>query len=171
MAILTQAGRTAIAKSIAEQPLHFAWGTGAASWATDTPAEDVSAQALINEVGRRLATSVQYVVPDAEGDVIVPVLSDANGNSVVKRFRLVDYPTPNLYMRFNYEFGDAPNSVIRELAVFVGTQVVAGLPIGQRYFVPAEVADPGLMLTVENLTEPIIRSATARQSFEFVLTI
>lgn len=171
MAILTASGRTAIAQSIAAQPIHFAWGTGAASWATSTPQEGINANQLTNEVGRRVATSVQYVVPDSEGDVIVPVFNDAAGNSVTKRFKLSADPTPHLYMRFNFDFSDASSSTIHELAIFVGTVVADGLPAGQRYFTPSQLTDPGTMLALEHLTEVIIRSPNSRQSFEFVLTI
>ena len=171
MAILTASGRTAIAQSIAAQPIHFAWGTGAASWATATPQENINAVGLTTEVGRRVATGVQYVTPDSTGDVIVPVFNDAAGNAVTKRFALSAVPTPHLYMRFNFDFSDAPSSTIRELAIFVGTVVAAGLPAGQRYFTPAQLSDPGTMLALEHLPEAIIRSPNSRQSFEFVLTI
>ncbi len=171
MAILTTSGRTGIAKSIAAQAIHFAWGTGGAGWGSPPPAENVAASALANEVGRRVATSVQYVVPDNGGDVIVPVFNDTSGGSVERRFAVSLTPTNHLYMRFNFDFSDASASTIREVAIFVGTVVQAGLPAGQKYFIPSEVQDPGTLLALENLREVIQRSPNSRQSFEFVLTI
>ena len=56
-----------------------------------------------------------------------------------------------------------------EQAVFVGTQVAAGLPPGQRLFVPSEIADPGVLLLIEH-SPPIVRQASTRETFEFVLT-
>ena len=177
MAILTTSGRTAIAKAIVAQPLHLAWGTGDPAWDTNSvPAEQLDEVALVQEVGRRTATSVEYVVPDDAGDVVVPVFSDPAPNQVNlppdrRRFRVVNEPTPNLFMRFNFDYDEAPASVIRELAVFVGSVPVEGLPAGQRYFTLSELADRGHMLAMEKLRERIIRSANGRQSFEFVLTI
>lgn len=173
MAILTASGRTAIARAIAAQPLHFAWGTGDPAWDTDgVPPEQIAASELLHELGRRTATSVQFVVPDDEGDVIVPVFNDpASGGNIRRRFAVSAEPTNNLFMRFNFDFEDAPASIIRELAVYVGSVPIEGLPAGQRYFTPAELADKGTLLALENLRERIIRSPNARQSFEFVLTI
>jgi len=171
MAILTLSGRTAIAQAIASQPIHLAWGAGDDSWGSVPPQESIEATALANEVGRRIATSVQYAVPDEDGDVYVPVFNDASGNTVSRRFRVTDHPTNNLYLRFNFDFSDASSSVIRELAVFIGTVTDPSLPAGQKYFTPDQIVDPGIMLAVEHLTESIQRSPNSRQSFEFVLTI
>lgn len=171
MAILTSSGRTAMAMAIVAQQIHFAWGVGEESWDATPVPESVGAIALTNEIGRRLATSAQYVYPDASGDIIVPVFNDTEGNTVERRFTVSDDPTGHIYMRFNFDFGDAPASVIREVAIFIGTVVLAGLPSGQKYFVPAEIADPGTMLALEHLAGAIQRSPTSRQSFEFVLTI
>lgn len=171
MAILTTSGRAAIAKAIASQALHFAWGTGLDEWGELQPPEDVAATSLVAEVGRRTATSVQYVVPDLNGEVIVPVFNDTSGGSVERRFSFSDDPTQHLYMRFNFDFSDASASNIRELAIFVGTVTKPGLPSGQKYFLPQDIEDPGTMLAVENLREVIQRSPNSRQSFEFVLTV
>ena len=172
MAILTATGRVAIAKAIAAQPIHLGWGSGDPDWDTDgVPAEPIAAETLVAEIGRRAATSVQYVTPDDNGEIIVPVFGPAAANAGQRRFAISPTPTNNLFMRFNFNFEDAPASIIRELAVFIGTVPIAGLPPGQLYFTPAEIADAGTMLALEYLRERIIRSPNSRQSFEFVLTI
>jgi len=74
-------------------------------------------------------------------------------------------------MRFNFDFTDASAAIIRELAIFVGTVTDPSLPIGQKYFVAANLVSPGTLLALENLLESIQRSPNSRQSFEFVLTI
>ena len=114
---------------------------------------------------------MQYVNPDNSGSIVVPVFNDASGNSISKSFSLSVVPTPNLYMRFNFDFTDAPVATIREVAIFVGTVVIAGLPAGQLYFTPDQLASNGTLLALENLIENIQRSPNSRQSFEFVLTI
>lgn len=174
MAILTASGRIALAMSIAAQPIHLAWGTGNPAWDTDgVPPEPIDASALVHEVGRRLATSVLYVTPDENGEVMVPVftVSDIPQGMIQRRFAISDVPTNNLFMRFVFSFEDAPAAIIRELGVFVGAVGIEGLPLGQRYLIPAELANQGTLLALENLRERIIRSPNSRQSFEFVLTI
>lgn len=160
MAILTLSGRAAMAAALKVQPIHLAWGEGDPAWDTTPAPETVDQTALVAEVGRRAATSVVYCEPDAEGEIIVPT----------GRFTEVAEPTNNLYMRFNFDFVDSPSASIREAAVFIGTQVIDGLPLGQLYFLPAEIDDPGIMLALERFSK-FDRSPAIRQSFEYVITI
>lgn len=158
MPILTKSGRVVIAESIAARPLHLAWGSGDGTWTTP-PAEDVNAAALQNEVGRRTATEVAYVVPNPSGDIVLP--SGTFSRSVT--------PTNNLYVRASFDFADASGSVIREVGIFAGTATQTGLPPGQSYFPPSQVTDPGRLLHLENIT-PIFRSSAIRESFEVIIT-
>lgn len=160
MAILTTSGRVALAMSVSNEPIHLAWGSGDPDWDTTPVAESISATALVAEVGRRIATSIRYCTPDVAGEIIVP-----NG-----RFAESADPTNHLFLRFNFDFIDAPLASIRELGIFIGTTVNAGLPPGQMYFLPADVLTPGTLLALERIPK-ITRSAAVRQSFEFVLTI
>jgi len=158
MAILTKAGRVAIAESLSLRNLHLAWGTGDGAWIVP-PSEDVDATHLMAEVGRRLATEIAYVTPSPSGEIVLPT-----GN-----FTRSTTPTNNLYVRTAFDFPDAYSSVIREIGVFVGTQVVTGLPVGQDYFTPGQVTSQGRLLHLENLG-PIFRSPAIRESFEVVIT-
>ena len=160
MAILTKSGRVAIASAISKLPLHFAWGTGDGVW-IDPPAEDVDASSLMAEVGRRAATQWLFVVPDVDGDIVVSTgsFSASPGNA----------PTSHLFIEANFAFTDASGAAIREVAVFSDTDVIAGLPSGQKYFTPAEVEDPGIMIYVENIT-PIFRSPAIQENFRTVIT-
>ena len=159
MAVLTKSGRSAIAASIKNQKIHLAWGEGQESWGTSPDVEDVLATSLIKEVGRRSADEVLFVEGDDEGDLITPT----------GRFKAVDFPTNNLYMRFTFDFENAANKTIRELGVFTNTIVNPELPIGQKYFEPQEVTAPGILLVLER-TVPLIRTAATRESFSFVVT-
>lgn len=158
MPILTKSGRVVIAESIAVRPIHLAWGTGDGAWMMPPP-ENADATTLINEVGRRVATEVAYVLPDEAGEIVLP-----NGT-----FARSVTPTKNLYVRVAFEFNEAPSSVIREIALFSNTAVASGLPPGQQYFTPAQVSSPGRMLHLENIA-PIYRSPAIRESFEVVIT-
>lgn len=123
------------------------------------PTENVAATALLDEVCRRTVDEVYFVEPDPNGEIAL-----ATG-----RYRVSQAPTQHLFLRTKFDFGDAAGSTIREQAVFVGTQVQAGLPPGQRLFTPAEIASPGTLLLLEH-APPILRQASTRETFEFVLT-
>lgn len=159
MAILTNSGRVAMAMSVKAQPIHLAWGSGNATWDTTPQPESIDSAALLSEIGRRAATYVAYCEPDVAGAIIVPTGT----------FSETATPTKHLYMRFAFDFTDAPTSAIRELAVFIGTQIVAGLPVGQMYFEPDQVTNPGTLLVIEHI-QKFERSASVRQTFEFVVT-
>lgn len=158
MPILTKSGRVVIAESIALRPIHLAWGTGDGAWTTP-PAEDADAEIVLNEIGRRQATEVSYVVPDVDGDIILPTGT----------FSRSDDPTNHLFVVTNFEFEDAPSSIIRNVGIFVGSTMVGGLPGGQRYFEPAEVATPGRLMHLENIA-PIYRSPAIRENFQIVIS-
>lgn len=157
MAILTASGRICVVEALAERPIHLAWGTGDGSW-TLPPSENSAATALLNEVGRRQATIVGYAVPDVAG-----LIQLDSGN-----FSVSATPTKYLYVKTDFDFLDASGLVIREIAIFTGSVMVGGLPGGQRYFAPAEVADPGRMLHLQNLV-PVFRSPSIRENFEIVV--
>jgi hypothetical protein len=46
-----------------------------------------------------------------------------------------------------------------------------GLPPGQRYFAPPEIADPGLILAAQIFTPAINRSPSVRQVIDFVMPL
>lgn len=158
MAILTNSGRAAVAAAVKSQTIHMAWGSGDAAW-DDTPVpEPAEATALVNELGRRRITQALFCLPDPQGELVVP-----SG-----RFTVSEAPTKYLYMRFSFDFSDAPASTIREVGIFTGTVVKDTVPAGQDYVVPSEVEHPGQMLALERIPK-MERSASVRQQFEFVI--
>lgn len=173
LATLTKTGRAAIAKALASRPLHLAWGSGDAAWdAADAELPSlVNATALVNELGRRTPASVGFVEPDDEGDVVIPVATGAGGEEQEARYKSVTGPSPYLYIRVNYNFEDASNAIIREVGVFMDTELKEDLPPGQRYFLPADLKSPGLLVAAQIFQPPINRSPSVRQTIEFVLPI
>lgn len=161
MAILTQTGRTAIAQSVKNQAIHLAWGQGQLELENyeDVLPEDPTQTALIREVGRRIVDEVSYCLGDDNGDLVTPT----------GRFKRSESPTNNLYIETKFDFADAAEYTIRELGLFVGTVTDPELPIGQRYFLPTDIIDPGILLLLE-YSVPLIRSAATRESFSFVVT-
>lgn len=158
MPTLTKSGRVVIAESIALRAVHLAWGLGDGEW-NMPPNEDIVATGLMAEIGRRTASIVGFVVSDPNGSINLP-----SG-----RFSVSQTPTNQMLVETNFEFEDSQSSVIREVGVFVGTVVAAGLPAGQRYFTPDQVDSPGRLLHLENIT-PIFRSPAVRENFQIVVT-
>lgn len=174
LATLTKSGRAAIAKAIAAQPLHLALGAGDPSWDDNPetqPQSLVTATALYHELGRRAPASVGFVVPDEDGGIIIPVGRGLDDIVQEARYTQVAEPSPYLYVRANFDYADASNSTIRELGLFLGTVMKEDLPPGQRYFLPGDIEDPGLLLAVQILETPITRAANIRQTIEYVLPI
>lgn len=139
--------------------IHLAWGSGDASWDATPVPDSTTETALVAEVGRRLITSAQYCVADANGSIQVPT-----GN-----FSPSVTPTNSIYLRFNFDFVDSSSATIRELGVFVGSMTNPGLPSGQMYFMPSDIVSPGRLLVAERIPA-FTRSPNVRQAFEFVVT-
>lgn len=159
MAILTNSGRAAAAAAVKSQPIHMAWGSGDPAWDATPVPEPVDSIALVNEIGRRRITQSQFCLPDAQGELVVPT----------GRFTISAVPTKYLYMRFSFEFTDAPASTIREVSIFLNTTAKTDIPAGQEYLVPENILSPGIMLALERLSPKLERSSAVRQQFEFVI--
>lgn len=170
---LTKSGRAAIAKSLSERKIHFAWGSGVPEWDTDPDlsSENLSEQtALVSELGRRSAI-IGFVEPDPQGEITVPVGVNSDNSVRSNRYSQVPGPSAWLYLRTTFDFDDASQEQIREVGIFIDTVVNPDLPEGQRYFLPADLVDPGLLLSLQRRNPPILRSESIRQSFEFVLPV
>jgi len=129
------------------------------SYIQDTPREAITSTSLINQVGLRTVDEVLFCSGDENGDLITP-----SG-----RFTESQTPTNNLFLKFTFDFEDAANQVIQELGVMVGTELLAELPLGQRYFTPNQILNPGILLVLEH-TVPLVRTAATRETFTFVVT-
>ena len=173
LATLTKTGRAAIALALSSRPIHLAWGSGNPAWDNEDAELPslVNATALVNELGRRTPATIGFVEPDDEGDIVIPVATGAGGEVQEARYRSVTGPSPYLYVRTNYNFEDASNAVIREIGVFMDTALKEGLPAGQRYFTPDDLANPGLLVAAQIISPAINRSPSVRQTIEFVLPI
>ena len=160
MSIFVQGASIAVAQAVKSAGVWAAWGNGDVAWDTVAVPEPVAATALVAEVGRRRASVIEFVVADAAGDIVVP-----QGT-----FSISATPTNTLYIRTNFDSADAVGEDIREAAVLIGATLVEGLPVGQTYFLPADVATPGTMLILERFAK-ITRTADFSVSLEFVLTL
>lgn len=159
MAVLQDDGRIALAMAVAAQPIHLAWGRGNPAWDVTPEPEPTDAHTLVDEVGRRLVTFVGYAQPDLAGEIELP-----SGDL----YTVVAGPTQWLYVRTVFNFADAEGETLREIGIFVGAQPIAGLPPGQRYFTPAQIATTGRLYTLDRLAG-FTRNGAVRQTFEYVL--
>lgn len=173
VATLTMTGLSAVAAAIKTRPLHIAWGAGSEDWDSDPTKKPslVDATALTHELGRRTVRACSFCTPDENGDIVAPTGTDPEGNIITARYSLSDTPQPYLYIMASFDYGDASEATIRECGLFMDTVVSEACPEGQRYFVPGEVTDPGYLVLAQIFDSPIVRSASMRQSIEFVFCV
>jgi len=164
VAIKTTSGRSAIAKAVLSQSatMFLAWGAGDVAWDADLGSYPVTDDmtALVAEVGRRMLTYACFATPDEGGELFTP-----SGN-----FTESADPTPYLFARFSFDTVDSPTATIREVGLFFYCTTVAGLPAGQKYFLPAQVEDPGILVAVERFVG-FARTSDATQNFGFVIPL
>lgn len=160
MSIFVQSAATAVAQAVKAAGVWAAWGNGTPAWDAVAQPEDVGATALVAEIGRRQASLIDYVVADPAGTIVVPQGS----------FSVSPTPTNVLYVRANFDANDAVGQDIREAAIFIGTTLKAGLPVGQSYFAPGDIQSPGTMLILEHFAK-ITRTSDFSVSLQFVLTL
>lgn len=134
-------------------------GSVKVSFKISHPPESIGQTALLREVGRRVVDEVHFVAADPEGEIVVPT----------GRYRISSNPTNHMFVRVRFDFEDASTSTIREQGLFVGTQTDPALPLGQKFFIPAQITDPGILLVLQN-SVPIVRQPSTRETFEFVVT-
>ena len=158
-ATLQESGRIGLAIAVASQPLHLAWGRGSPAWDSAPESPPGNANALTDEIGRRLISDIGYAEPSPTGEIELP-----SG----ERYARVPGPTPYVHVRVTFDFADAEGETIRELGLTMGAQTAAGLPAGQRYFSPSQVTAPGRMYMIERVGF-FVRSGAVRQFFEYIL--
>lgn len=131
----------------------------------------MDSNALLNELGRRTPSHIGFVEPDEAGGIVIPVATGSEGAVQEARYRLVTEPTPYLYVQTAYAYSDASNAIIREMGLFMAHRCRRGPARGQRYFTPADLKSPGLLLAAQIILPRINRSPSVRQTVEFVLPI
>jgi hypothetical protein len=82
---------------------------------------------------------------------------------------MIDAPTLNLFIIVRYDYSYASDYTIRELGLFINGETDGDLPPGQKYFLPHQVIDPGILLLLEH-EPPMIRTPAVREQFCFVIT-
>ncbi|PID66588.1 MAG: hypothetical protein CR975_02110 [Gammaproteobacteria bacterium] len=163
MTKITDAARQWLATLLLEKPIYLAWGEGLPTWDNDDKTTEVleGLTGLENEIARRRIAITGYVVPDSNGDIQTP-----DGN-----YRLSAEPTNFLYFKCVFDFADDTAATIRELGIFIDGSVDDSLPAGQQYFTPEQVTEPGVLFGAARFSDDIVRNATTRHIFEFVLPI
>lgn len=170
MIITADSWRKRFAQTIVEDDVYMAWGRGNPAW-DDVPVSATGAEtALTLELGRRKASLLQYVTPDANGSINAPVYNSA-GAVVYTKFSASIDPTPFVHMVFMFEKTDHPTENVREIGVFAGTVLKPSVPVSQTYYLPVDLQSPGSLMLIENLAQKIVRTSNTRQTFSFVLAV
>lgn len=164
MAIRTTVSRAALARAIRAQSatIYLAWGSGDPDWDANIEAYPVTDDmtALTAEIGRRKLSYSCFAVPDEAGELVTP-----SG-----QFAPSETPEQYLYLRFTFDLADAAGATIRETGLYLFCEPVEGLPAGQAYFTPAQIADPGMLFAVERFVG-FARSPDVTQVFGFVIPL
>ena len=163
MSTLQDAGRLALAESVVAQSLYLAWGRGRPAWDGTPEPEPSDATALVDEVGRRLATHVGYCKPVS--DPALPAEIELPGNA---RYTASAQPTPWVYVRVVFDFAEADGETLREFGLFIGSEPKAGVRAGQRYFTPAQIEKQGRLYLIDRV-QAFTRSGHVRNTVEYVL--
>lgn len=132
----------------------------AGSYKVAPPPEPVTATGLINEIGRRTVDLVQFAYPSDSGTIQTP-----NNNFAVSAIQ-----TDTLAISVAFAFSDAPDASIAEIGIFSTPTFIAGLPPGQRYFAPAQMTDPGTLVSLE-YSMPVSRAPNTRPYYMHLLTL
>lgn len=125
------------------------------------PVPPVDGTALLAEVGRRQAKSIEFVTLDPAGEIMTPDKL---------RWSISPTPTRHLCVHARFDFADASDETIREMAVFIDTIPHESVPAAKPYLLPEEVADRGIAFLVDHL-EPTVRSAASRPGYTYVITL
>lgn len=162
MQVLQKNGRKLLAKALGAMAAHVAWGRGDGAW-TDPPATPDEQTALMNEIGRRLATEVAYVVPTTaeESEIDLP-----NG----RYYKRSAEPSAFLYVRATFSFEEAQGEHVRECGVFFGTVPKANVPVGQRYLTPDQIQDAGEIYSLE-YRSAVLRDGGVKGHEEIVIPL
>lgn len=131
-------------------------------WQSQLLPDAVQARALVDEIGRRLADEVAFVLPDPQGDIVLP---DSRWSRTVP-----GAVSNHLYVQVFLDYPDATMETVREIGLFVGGVSMDGLPPGQRWFAPADMASPGHLIRLGRYAVPSFRSPSDRALFHFVET-
>ncbi|QNJ57337.1 baseplate protein [Pseudomonas phage Dolphis] len=134
------------------------WGNGSPSWDATPVPPNVDSVALLAEIGRLKATTIQFAVPSSAGTIELPE----------GKFNLSLVPTKYLLLNFEFSYSQAVGQDIREMGVFVGTTAKSGVPSSTIYLTPDQIEDSGRMMVVERVAK-FTRQSNTKQKFTYVI--
>jgi hypothetical protein len=164
-------GREGLCYAMSLLPWSVALGTGDPAWdaVARTDAlwqagllpDAADSRGLVAEVGRRIADRIEFVVPDPAGGIRMPDGSRWSVSAAVSN---------SLYIEATFDFEDGLGMTVREIGLCAGHAVAAGVPPGQRWLAPAELAAPGHLMQLMRLAYPYVRAPARLPLFRFVHT-
>lgn len=161
MSIIPYSGRAAIAEAILSMPVHLAIGAGGEDWGDLPPALDYRVEALAHEIGRKVVHRALFVIPDDQGEIILP--ND-------KRYRVSLTPTRGIYLQFLFDYDEGVGFLLRELGIFVGTRYKTPPEQNKTFWTPEELEHPGTLLYLNYPQDPDRYNPQKRGGYETVIT-
>lgn len=131
-------------------------------WQSALTPDAAQARGLVNEIGRRLADEVAFVVPDAAGSIVLP---DSRWTRCAP-----GVVSHHLYIQAFFDYPDGASETVRELGLFAGGQPDADTPPGQRWLTPDHLVTAGHLMRLVRYGVPIQRSPSNRPLYHFVET-
>lgn len=117
---LTELGHRRIASHMIDETLWLAWGEAPTDMSVVD--ENLDSIYLIDEIGRTIQEISGYVLPDAGGAISVggqnwSLTPDSGSGAGID-------PSKYFYMKFKFNPSENPDSIIRQLGLFVGVNTV-----------------------------------------------
>lgn len=163
MATFTKSGHIAVAVAMFKETFYLGLGTLPADYPNkwsieeEPPSFDPEGD-LILPIGYKVETLKRYVEEREDGTI------EADG----KRWEIVDYETPNIYLEFKLDKEDAELQTIYQTGIYIRTKIKEGLPAGKQYFLPTEIEDKGILILGEN-TRPYFKNPGETKRYFTVL--
>ena len=74
-------------------------------------------------------------------------------------------------MEFLFDYGEGLSSSIREIGIFIDTEIKEGLPETQTYFTPEEIENPGTLILLEHLESVDTFTPSKKGSYGTIFTL
>lgn len=165
-------GKEGKAYAMSQLAWHVALGRGDPAWdAVDRGnplwqsallPDAAQARGLVSEIGRRVADEVAFVLPDPQGEIVLP---DSRWTRCAP-----GVVSNHLYIQAFLDYPDGAAETVREMGLYAGATHAASVPAGRRWVAPGDLQSSGHLMRLVRYASPIQRSPSNRPLFHLVET-
>jgi hypothetical protein len=123
------------------------------------PVPDFETKDMLQERGRRRASTIAYVKEDPVGEI-------GWGSTF---WSITTENTMHLYLKFAFSPDEAVDATVRQIGIFLGTKVQDLIPPGQFFLQPQDIKEKGILFWLQNV-EPRVFSPFQKETMEYILT-